>query len=397
MGVFYYGLSMQSCEGAQNAASYLQQSYREQHIDNSFAFSHLFALATIYLQDGDLKTGEHYARLLLDKARNNKAVQLEGYALAILGFVNYQWNKLDLAQKWYQELNEMSSLAKVVLNRIGYIGLILALQARGKFSEAIEINNELIEWEIELFGRFTEWTQVSRLQILASQSQWKEAEHWADGYKEPFISDPFMPNIENPHVFKAKVLITRNDPKDLPEIMEFLGKYIEITSKINYNRCKAEALAEANAGNSAAARDLLIESLKIAARGKMIRLYLELGSQMHRLLKQVAPATEIAEFVQEILAAFADNSAGKLITNQSAKGQPVINADGLELPFHGNLSLRETEVLRLMAEAISLQEIADRLFISYATAKRHTVNIYSKLGVHSRWEAVAFARKYGIV
>ena len=50
-----------------------------------------------------------------------------------------------------------------------------------------------------------------------------------------------------------------------------------------------------------------------------------------------------------------------------------------------------------MADAISMQEIADRLFISYATAKRHTVNIYSKLGVHSRWEAVSFARKYGIV
>jgi len=50
-----------------------------------------------------------------------------------------------------------------------------------------------------------------------------------------------------------------------------------------------------------------------------------------------------------------------------------------------------------MAEAISLQEIADRLFITYATAKRHTINIYSKLGVHNRWEAVAFAKKNGII
>ncbi|RPJ16359.1 MAG: DNA-binding response regulator [Deltaproteobacteria bacterium] len=49
-----------------------------------------------------------------------------------------------------------------------------------------------------------------------------------------------------------------------------------------------------------------------------------------------------------------------------------------------------------MADAISLQEIADRLFITYATAKRHAVNIYSKRGVHNRWEAVAFARKNGI-
>ena len=109
------------------------------------------------------------------------------------------------------------------------------------------------------------------------------------------------------------------------------------------------------------------------------------------------PVPGIAELVQHTLAAFAEINASFLITNQSAKGQPVINTDGLGLPFYENLSLRETDVLRLMAEVISLQEIADRLFISYATAKRHTVNIYSKLGVHSRWEAVAFARKNGII
>jgi LuxR family maltose regulon positive regulatory protein len=233
---------------------------------------------------------------------------------------------------------------------------------------------------------------------LASQNQWKEAEHWADEYREPFISDPFMPNMENPHVFKAKVLITRNDPKDLPEIIEFLGKYIEITSKINYNRCKAEALAlsalaEANAGNNDAARDLLIESLKIAARGKMIRLYLDLGSQMRELLKQVAPGAEIAEFVQDLFAAFTDSNAGKPLTNQTAKSPPGHFADGVERPLNESLSIREREVLLLMAEPISLQEIADRLFITYATAKRHTINIYSKLGVHNRWEAVAFFRE----
>jgi len=50
-----------------------------------------------------------------------------------------------------------------------------------------------------------------------------------------------------------------------------------------------------------------------------------------------------------------------------------------------------------MAEAISLQEIAGRLFITYATAKRHAVNIYSKLGVHKCWEAAAFAGKNGII
>lgn len=401
--VFYHGLSLQSCEDAQKAAGYLQQSYRDlDNKNNSHAIRHLFALALIYLQDGDLNTSEHYARLLLDKARHNRLPQQEGFALAILGFVNCQWNRLDLAEEWYQELYKMRLFITITLNRQGYIGLSIVLQALGRSKEALDMINELTDLELERRGQVTAVTQVGRLRVLTSQDQWKEAEKWADEYLKPFADVLLLPNFEDPQIFKARVLIARNDPKDQPIIREILEKYLNTASERNINRCKAEALAlsalaEMNEGNDLKARDELIESLKLAARGNMIRLYLDLGPQMEELLKQVSPAAEIAEFVQEILAAFALSGAGKPAANQSAKGQPVINTDGLGLPFYESLSLRETEVLRLMAEAISLQEIADRLFISYATAKRHTVNIYSKLGVHSRWEAVAFARKNGII
>jgi LuxR family transcriptional regulator, maltose regulon positive regulatory protein len=401
--VFCHGLSLQSCENVHKAAACLQQSYRDlDNKNNSHAIRHLFALALIYLQDGDLKASEHYARLLLDKARNNKLVQQEGFALAILGFVNYQWNRLNLAEEWYRELYRMRKFTTIMLNRQGYIGLAIALQALGRSKEALAIINELVELELEYRGQVTEVAQVGRLRVLTSQNQEKEAEKWADKYLEPFADVLLLPNFEDPLIFKARVLITRNNPKDRPIIREVLSKYLNIAADTNNNRCKAEALAlsalaESNAGNNTAARELMIESFKIAARGKMIRLYLDLGSQMHGLLKQAAPVAEIAEFVQELLGAFAESNARPLITNQTAKGQPGIYKDGAEQPFYENLSLRETEVLRLMAEAISLQEIADRLFITYATAKRHTINIYSKLGVHSRWEAVAFARKYGIL
>jgi LuxR family transcriptional regulator, maltose regulon positive regulatory protein len=403
IAVFYHGISLQSCEGTQKVTASLQQSYRElDDRDDSFALQHIFALALIFLQDGDLKASEHYARLLLDKARKNKALRKEGYALIYLGNINYLWNRLDLAEKWYQEAYRTCSLVTAFQAKLVYIGLALVLQAGGKFKEALEINKELIELEIELFGQVTELTQVNRLRILTSQNQWKEAEQWADAYTKPFADAPLIPDLEDPQIFKARVLIARNDPKDLPVIMEILDQYMEIASKTANNRCKADALAllalaESNAGNNTAARDLLIESLKIAARGKMIRLYLDLGAQMHELLKQAAPVAEIAEFVQDLLTAFTENTAGRLIANQMVKGLPGFYKDGAELPFYESLSIRETEVLRLMAEAISLQEIADQLFITYATAKRHTINIYSKLGVHNRWEAVAFARKNGII
>jgi len=61
------------------------------------------------------------------------------------------------------------------------------------------------------------------------------------------------------------------------------------------------------------------------------------------------------------------------------------------------LSERELEILRLAAEGTRQAEIADRLVISPRTVGRHIEHIHTKLGVHSRAEAVAFAYRHGLV
>jgi len=60
------------------------------------------------------------------------------------------------------------------------------------------------------------------------------------------------------------------------------------------------------------------------------------------------------------------------------------------------LSLRELEVLHLIGEGLSNGEIARRLYISLSTVKGHTTNIYGKLGVGKRTQAVARARALGL-
>ncbi len=62
-----------------------------------------------------------------------------------------------------------------------------------------------------------------------------------------------------------------------------------------------------------------------------------------------------------------------------------------------SLTAREREVLRLMAEGASSREIADRLGISYATVRSHIRSFDTKLGVHSKIEAVAAAREMNII
>lgn len=61
------------------------------------------------------------------------------------------------------------------------------------------------------------------------------------------------------------------------------------------------------------------------------------------------------------------------------------------------LTRREAQVLQLLAEGASTQAVAERLFISRATARHHIDSIMGKLGVHSRLEAVTYALRERLI
>jgi DNA-binding CsgD family transcriptional regulator len=62
-----------------------------------------------------------------------------------------------------------------------------------------------------------------------------------------------------------------------------------------------------------------------------------------------------------------------------------------------NISKRELEVLQLMSEGLSNHEIADRLHVSLSTIKSHSQNIFEKMEVDRRTQAIVKARKLGII
>ena len=62
-----------------------------------------------------------------------------------------------------------------------------------------------------------------------------------------------------------------------------------------------------------------------------------------------------------------------------------------------NLSKRELEVLQLMAEGLSNQEIAERLFVSLNTIKTHSAQIFEKMEVKRRTQAVEMGKRLSII
>ena len=89
-----------------------------------------------------------------------------------------------------------------------------------------------------------------------------------------------------------------------------------------------------------------------------------------------------------------------------ARSAPNANADNVivsvpredydaDVPGESRLSSREVEVLRLVARGVSNKEVAKTLHLSETTVKRHLSNVYDKLGVHTRGEAVSRAVSEG--
>jgi DNA-binding NarL/FixJ family response regulator len=91
-----------------------------------------------------------------------------------------------------------------------------------------------------------------------------------------------------------------------------------------------------------------------------------------------------------------------VICNRSATGTACVLPDGSHpsgARYEGNelLSIREIEVLLLIAAGLTNREIAARLYLSLYTVKAHARSIYDKLDAHSRTQAAARARELGVL
>jgi len=152
------------------------------------------------------------------------------------------------------------------------------------------------------------------------------------------------------------------------------------------------ALAHQMRGEEQEALTLLAEAVRLAQPGGYIRSFLDEGSPMAMLLsalraskrRQGKPGNDATtRYLDRILSALPPDIAGD---HHAARP-----------PLPEPLSVREQEVLDLLARGASNQEIAEALVITLDTVKRHVSNILSKLGVSNRTQAVAQARAFRII
>ena len=235
---------------------------------------------------------------------------------------------------------------------------------------------------------FTLLAQSFQAELALMQGQAHELSSWAEqAYANLHLAPMhtfYMPELTIPKVLLA--LGTPGSRKTAAECLQRIHQHAESTHNVRVliEVLALEALLQAANNNEKAALAALEESLGLALPGGYIRLYVDLGPGMAKLLARIKNQEPYADYIVSILQAFPD------ALDHAAQ------TDEVKL-LTEELTDREMEILGLLAKRYSNKEIAAELFISPSTVKRHTVNLYGKLSVHDRREAVNTAREIGLI
>ena len=316
--------------------------------------------------------------------------------------LHYEWNELDAAER---ALQRGYSLAKGSGNRnlsaAFEIWTAKIAYARGQVDKSIQwltsANRSLKNRSATPDLRGTMALQAAlwlQLGDLPAAVRWA---HAADLYASQMID----PSRETEYLVLARIWLAQAQAEKAGSVLERLaeraegsGRWGSLISILAY-----KALAYMASGQTQSAVAVLQRALLLAEPEGYMRTFLDLGAEMARLLsfvweeirRESNSETRIVleDYVRTLLAAMNTHPA-EPFKNTEAEPSPT---QALVEP----LSNREVDVLVLIAAGMSNQQIAERLVVSIGTVKWHIINIYRKMNVHSRAQALAHANRMGLL
>lgn len=343
--------------------------------------------AMVQIEQGQLKRAEQTCRDALTLS-GAESVPPAGLAWAVLGEIARERNELADAA---QNLDAGIALSRQggITDDLRYAYLYLA---RLKQAQANPVA-ALVAWEEA--NRILQAYNIPRLAALAAaerarldlaQGNLARARRWAETYEQARRARPVAYVREGEDLVLAQVYLATGKPEAALAIAQ---DTLADAAPAGRERAVMEALilqalALQAQAQMAAAEASLAEALPPAAREGFLRPFLDAGPAVAALLPAVQ-ATEPA-FVARLLEAFGEQpapAAAPLVPPPAYLVEP--------------LSEREQEVLALLVTGSSNKEIAEKLVITVGTAKWHVHNIYQKLDVGSRAEAIARAHQWHLV
>ena len=189
------------------------------------------------------------------------------------------------------------------------------------------------------------------------------------------------------HYVPACLLIAQGKKEEAAELLQDLHERLAQADAhglaIGVRVCQALA-----ADTEESALEFLAEALIKGEPEGFIRSFVDEGELLKPLLEKALSMGVTPEYTKKLI---------DIIETEERQKRKMKKVEGEPSPYHTILSERELEVLRLMAEGLSNQQIADRLIISIGTTKNHVHNILEKLNVQGRTQAVTQARELELI
>ena len=350
-------------------------------------------LAEVQIVQGQLRQAFQTCQQAMEMSIVDGAhTAVAGFAGLELSKILYEQNDLSAAER-----HALESLDLLIQSRttdsfgIGHALLARIKQALGDDDGALAAIEQAIQLAQDFgIARVSTLVAAHEARIWLAQGKLDMAARWAHDYKQIGETE-YLREFED--LTLARVLLAQDKPSEALALLDALLSSAETAERtgtvIEISVLRALALRvlsdpSASLGQAPSqALETLKRALQLAEPEGYTRVFIDEGEPMVHLLRQATKRGIAPIYVGQLLAAL----------GTKAKDQSAIDMSSLAEP----LSKREIEVLELLAEGFSNFEIAQRLFISLPTVKSHTRNIYGKLDVHNRKEAVVRARTLGIL
>lgn len=209
-------------------------------------------------------------------------------------------------------------------------------------------------------------------------------------------------HLEQSRISEARVLVALNQPERAQEILSALLKPAERNA---HNRHLVEILlvygeALAQQKRNDESQQMLTRAINLAAEAGFMRLFAEESPDLRALLLELPALNGPGSWNTNLRKMLVDQSQSRQVNSDTRETPTSRSADkpaqqSTALPEP--LSQRELEVLALIHEGHANKEIASKMKVAPATVKAHIRNLYGKLGVGRRTEALARARDLGLL
>jgi LuxR family transcriptional regulator, maltose regulon positive regulatory protein len=358
-------------------------------------------LGNLLVRHGQLHQAEisYQQALQLGSIREGRLMPVAAQALCAMGQVLYEWNQIEKAERFLLQGVELSRKLEnpfILLLNLQNLARIHWIQGERESALRLRRETEQIIYASPPIPVFADQITLQQVRMYLQMGDTQAAMRWAQLYGQDWKSG-YSFTTERMAILWIRVWIAQENASKAIEILEHALPEACSAGRwgVAIKLLILQALTLAMAHQVPPALAALEEALRLAEPEGFTRIFLDEGEPITHLLRSVYRSKEKGsrEYVTRLLEGFlsaetlAPSKSPEMSASRSVRSPLLIDP----------LSGRELEILRMIAEGYSNQDIGEKLVITVGTVKAHISHIYSKLDVRSRTQAILKADQHNLL